>query len=205
MTGEDLKNKFNTAYDEDYSGYFSDTQLQRICDTSLNNLYERKLEEYAADDKITDEIMPFTSTVSVTPTAGNIVDISPTSSVVPNYKKLINARATYQVNTNIYRKQARELKMLEKYNFYAGDVRYPRYEKNDNQLIIHPTTVSCTNVLLDYITLPTPIDITDNVNDLPYTNKFLEALVVEMKIEASRVNREVEALQINNQEQIQNP
>lgn len=206
MTGADVDSLFGTAYDEAYSGYFSDTQKQRILNVSLNNLYERKLEEYAADDKITDELLPFTKSVSVTPTAGNVVDISATSTAVPNYKKLVNARATYEVNTNRYIKRAQELKQINKYNYYgSGDVRYPMYEKIDDTLVIHPVTVACTNVDLDYITLPQPIDITDNTTTLLYTNKFIDALVVEMKMEASRINRDVESLNISTQEQIQNP
>lgn len=206
MTGADVKEKFETAYDEAYSGYFSDPELQLILNTSLNNLYERKLEEFAADDKITDEMLPFTKQVTVTPTAGNLVDISASSTAVPDYKKLLNVRATYQVGTNLYQKRATELKMVNKYNFYgSGDVRYPKYEKLDNNLVIHPTTVACTSAVIDYIVLPQPIDVTDSVTTLLYTNKFIEALVVEMKIEASRVNREMEALSVNNQEQIQNP
>jgi hypothetical protein len=205
-TGADISLQFDTQYDEIQSGYFSAAQKQRLFDTALTNVYQMDVDNFQATAKVTDELLAHIKTVTVTPGVNNSVDISPTSSVVPDYKLLTNAEVQFTVDTVVTRARASQVKSGAKYGQYGiGTTRNPKYEKVNDTLRLHPLSAEATEAVIDYITTPTPVTLTNALIEVPYTSKFIQNVVEEMLVQAAKANREYPFVQSSIQQEQINP
>lgn len=181
MTGLEFNTLFGIKWDEQYSDFIDNTRRAYFCDMAVNFRYRRSLRQYEETDEISNELLGFVRTVTAIPSAGNIIDISRTSTDVPNYKKLTDLLVTYVVGPTTYRNRATPMKKNEKYTFYgSGNLVFPVYEYGNYQLIVHPTGIVCTSADVDYITLPEYIDLTDNTTQLNYREDWLDDTVLLM-------------------------
>ena len=204
MTGQEFINRYKTVYDE-YNGYYDPAKLQRFTDTATSNIFQKKVDLYDVGSPASNDLLPFLKVASVTPSVGNIIDVSATSVAVPNYKKFTSGLATYVVNGASIIRPLSQLKEVFRGNFYGnGTVDYPTYEKLNDTFIINPTSITCTNVNFRYIRTFIQIVITDTLVQIPYNDDFANEILTEMKQLVAAANREPLEAQLAAAEQQRN-
>jgi hypothetical protein len=82
----------------------------------------------------------------------------------------------------------------------------PMFEIANGVIKIYPLTWSCTEVMIDYVSTPTYIDVTDSATDLltVYSQKFLDFLVDECAKEIGLITRD-QSLTQNSLMEMQQP
>lgn len=176
MTGVDIKGKWETYIDEVGSGYIDDTRLNDLFFKADNNLVTKAVDEYGLTNEITREMLPLILTTNLITPVAAVVDISPTSAVVPNYYSPILVQVTSPYLTYSLTKVAEERPYDQyKSNYTQGTARYPRYSLRANQMVIEPA--NATGVQITYFRKAILIDVTDNVTPVPYNDEYVLQLI----------------------------
>lgn len=182
MTGVEVKALFNTYLDEVGSGYIDDARLNNLFFKADNLLVKKCTDEYGLTQTITDEMLPLIlNTNPITPVA-QVIDISPTSAVVPFYYTPILTRITAPYLTYSLTNVAKE-RPYDQFtsNYTKGTARYPRYYLRAGQMVVEPA--NATSVLLTYFRTAILIDVADNTIQVPYNNEYvleLTSWVIDM-------------------------
>jgi hypothetical protein len=176
MTGQEVGNLLLTKLGEFGSGYFDNSRLNDFFFNSLTNIIDKKVQLFQAGNKDTREIQSLITSLSgLTPASGQI-DISQTSSQVPNYYELISVIVTSPYLSTSLTKQAMERRYDQFIDESSrGTARYPRYVVSSTTLKIEPS--NATSVDLDYFIKAIPIDTSDNSAQVPYNDKLIQLII----------------------------
>lgn len=176
MTGADVGNLLLTKLGEYGSGYFDNGRLNDFFFNSLTNVIDKKVEQFQKDGKISREMQPLiTSLTGLTPTSGTI-DISQSSTQVPDYYTPISVKVTSPYRGGSLSKWAMERRYDQFIDdFSEGDARYPRYIIASTVMRIEPS--NATSVDLDYFIKAVPIDVSDNSAQVPYNDKVIQLVI----------------------------
>lgn len=172
MTGVDVKARFETYLDEVGSGYIDDTRLNYLFFKADTLIVTKCVDEYGLTNKITREMLPIIlDTNPITPVSA-AVDISATSSTVPNYYSLILVTVTAPYLSGTLTRVAKE-RPYDQYqsNYTAGTARYPRYSLKANTMVIEPS--NATSVQVKYFRKAIQVDVTDNIVQVPYNDEYI--------------------------------
>jgi len=185
MTGVEFKAKFNTEYDEAYSGYWDDAKLNRLVESAVVDVIETKIEEFQSSGKITDDLLPLLAEITLNAT-NNLIAVS----AITNYKRLSNVKVLFAGRTTT--RTAKELKRNQQIGEYGrGSVLYPKYEFVSNNLRILPLSATATSATIQYIRTAIPIIVT-GITAIPYNDKTIETILARTMAIASAANRELD-------------
>lgn len=204
MTGFGFKQLVQTLWGEVGSGFTDNTRFNNYILTASFNTLDMKIEEFQTTQKVTREIRQLiTITGAITPTNGTI-DVSPTSSVVDQYYSFASLYVTSPYNGSSLSNYAKE----RPYDQFQSDLtdgvaRYPRYFFSGDILNLLPA--NATSCILTYFKIPFVIDVTDNINQIPYNGKLLQLLAQETINVASEPNRDQQMNQRSLQSEQKNP
>jgi hypothetical protein len=204
MTGQDVGNLLTTKLGEFGSGYFDNARLNDFFFNSLTDIIDRKIQQFQRDGKVTREMRPLITTLTgIVPTNG-LVDLSQSSTEVPNYYAVISVNVTSPYRTTTLSKQAMERRYDTLIDIYSeGDARYPRYLMAADVMRIEPS--DATLVDIDYFIKAIQIDVSDNVAQVPYNDKLIQ-LVIDNAINVIGFEeRDDFNIAASNQMQQQNP
>jgi hypothetical protein len=204
MTGAEVKDRFNIRIGEIGTGFFDDETLNGLLATASIQAVDRKIEEFQRTSKITRETMCLLLvTNALTPNSATI-DVSASSTVVPDYYQLANMLVTSPFMGGTVSKYAEERKMGEFISsFTEGNARYPRYYFTNDTLNIEPA--DATSVVIRYFRTPVDIDVTDDTTELPYNLKFVDYLITVLIENAGLSSRDTWSAQTAAAGEIKNP
>lgn len=176
MTGADVKDKLLTKIGEYGLGYFDDTRLNSFLFNAVTDIVDRKVEQFQKTQKVTREMQPLITILNnITPVNGT-VDISATSTAVPDYYQLVNIKVYSTYRGTEIGKYAQERRLDQKIDDYsAGDSRYPRYLMSEGIITVEPS--NATKVDIDYFIKPFEIDVNDNSIQIPYNDKLIQLII----------------------------
>ncbi len=204
MTGTEVGNLLRTKLGEYGSGYFDDSRLNDFFFNSLTDIIDKKVEQFQKNGKITREMQPLiTNLTGLVPISGNI-DISQTSSDVPNYYTPIAVKVTSPYLSATLSKYAMERRYDQFIDDYTeGDARYPRYVITATTMRIEPA--NATLVDLDYFIKAVQIDVSDNAAQVPYNDKLIQLVIDNVINVIGFEERDDFNIAASNQMQQQNP
>ena len=176
MTGADIRTELLTKLGEFGLGYFDNTRLNSFIFNAVTDIIDRKVEEYQKTQKVTREMQPVIIVLNnVTPTNGSL-DVSATSTQVPNYYQIINLNVYSDFMGSTISKYAMERRLDQKIDDYSeGTARYPRYLISEGIISIEPSNAK--RVDIDYFIKPIEIDVNDNSTEVPYNNKLIQLII----------------------------
>lgn len=192
-----VRNKFLTYIDEDFTGYFDNDVLTRIGQKAVQNWLVQKIAEFQATQKVTEDVRPVVKTVTLTSVStppiasGNSVDIA---NATLAYKELIVALCIYSGST--VQRRAEPQLYTERGSFYSsGITRYPKYRRANNLMYFEPSTTVITSIEFTYFKEPLVADLTDldftiASYTLAWPNKAVEEIINEMKLIAYDIIRD---------------
>lgn len=207
MTGSDVNDKFQVYCDEVQSDYFDTTTKQILCDTALQNIFQRNIGQFQKNQTVTDNLRAFIKEATVSTPTSNLVDISSTSTDVPSYEQIVNIpRMAFIVDGVTYAGRATELKNQDEGAYFGQGTLYdPKYKIVNDKIVCLPVGYPCNEVIISYIASPTQIDLTNGSTTLKYTDKFIETVVSEMCAVAGIPKKSQFDIQANQQQEQINP
>lgn len=205
MTGQEVGNLLRTKIGEFGSGYIDDLRLNDFFLNSITDITDKKVEEFQQTQKITREMQPLiTGLTGLTPATGGIIDLSQTSTQVPNYYSPISVNVTSPYRGASISKWAEERRydtFID--NYTEGDARYPRFYMAADIMTIEPS--NATAVDLNYFVIPIPIDVSDNSAQVPYNDKLIFRIIDNVINVIGVEERDEFNIQVGNQSQAINP
>lgn len=176
MTGAEIRTQLLTKLGEFGLGYFDNARLNSFIFNAVTDIIDRKVEQFQKTQKVTREMQPLIIVLNnVTPTNGTL-DISATSTQVPNYYQIVNLKVYSDFMGSTISKYAMERRLDQKIDDYSeGDARYPRYLMSEGIISIEPSTAS--RVDIDYFITPYEIDVADNSTQVPYNDKLIQLII----------------------------
>lgn len=176
MTGQDVKTALNTQIGELGLGYFNDARLSAFLKKAIVDIIDKKVQEFQKSNKITREDQPLITLLpGVTPVNATI-DVSQTSTAVPDYYELISLICYTPFMGSTIKKVAKERRADQFISpSTEGTARYPRYFMTNGIITIEPDTA--TSVDLVYFIKPFYIDVTDNATEIPYNDKLIQRII----------------------------
>jgi hypothetical protein len=175
-TGATIAEAIDTYMDEVGSGYIDPDSKNIILAKALIQAVDKKVEEFQGTLKVTREMQPLIVVSNpIAPSLGHI-DVSQTSTSVPDYYSIISLFVTSPYLSRTLSKYAEERKFGEFVsNFTAGSPIYPRYYFTNGRLNIEPTTA--TSVVITYFKTPPIIDVNDAVTPVPFNEKLIQFII----------------------------
>lgn len=82
MTGLDFQNLFYTKWGKAYSGYYDTAKLNRLTFAAIQNVYQKKLNDYQLSDQVTDELSYFISVIPDAKPFNNLLTLSNATNVL---------------------------------------------------------------------------------------------------------------------------
>lgn len=176
MTGADIKDKLLTKLGEFGLGYFDDSRLNSFLFNAVTDIIDRKVEQFQKTQKVTREMQPLIIVLpNITPVNATI-DVSQTSTQVPNYYQIVNLKVYSNYMGETIGKYAMERRLDQKIDDYSeGTARYPRYLMSEGIITVEPSDAS--KIDIDYFIKPIEIDVADNSNEVPYNNKLIQLII----------------------------
>lgn len=207
MTGADVNSRFSIKCDEVQSDYFDNTTRQAFCDEALLNIFQLNVDKFQVDRTITDDLRVFLKEATISTPTSNLIDISNSSTDVPDYYQVITLpRVTFVVDGVTYAGRATELKSSEVGGYFGQGTLYdPKYDTVNNKLRIRPLGYQCNEAIVSYIAVPTAIDLTDASTELPFPDKFINTIVSDMCELAGIPKKSQFDIQANQQQRQINP
>lgn len=179
ITGQAFKTRLLKELNEYQSGYYDDDRLQPAVDEATSDVFEKCIAQFERDSIITNDLQPFVIPLDIVPGAGNIIDISPTSSDVPNYRVFQSGKTTFTVSGQVITGQLTPLKQANFGAFFGqGTYDYPKYQIMEGQFFITPASPICTTVAFRYVRTYVQIDLTDNTDPIPYTESMIQKIIL---------------------------
>lgn len=188
MTGADVKLKFGEAINEAYTDQWDSFQLNRFFNSAANIVTGKLIDVFQNNLSDTHKILPLVKKVTIANPLNNIIDISHTSTVAPNYNQYVYIdniifNVSGKLKPNI--QPSRQIIYNQQSNIYSyGTYRYPKHEMSAGSIRIQPYANAITTIDMWYITEPYYIDTADNVTNIPYNNRMIEILVMQAMVEA---------------------
>ncbi len=204
MTGPEIYDKWLIKIGELGSDFVDTTRANSILSDANINVVDKRIQEYQSSSKITREMQPLIAfTAQITPSNATI-DISPSSTVVPQYYQLITISVTAPfrgVNTENFAKE----RLFDQFQsgYTEGDARYPRYFLTNGLLTVEPSNAASCKIY--YFTKPLVIDVTDTVTDIPYNDKLIQYLLDEATIILGIADRDTEIIKNSVMQEQKNP
>ncbi len=181
MTGADFKTKLLTKIGEFGLGYFNDSRLNSFIFNAVTDIIDKKVEEFQKTKKITREMQPLINVTSALTPINSQIDLSQSSVQVPLYYSLINLIVTSPYRGGSVTKVAEERRLDQFIDLLTeGIARYPRYWMQADIMNLEPS--NATSVEISYFIKPIQIDVTNNVNVIPYNDKLIQ-LILDKTIE----------------------
>jgi hypothetical protein len=211
MTPAEFKTAFEIKVDEDYSSYYSSTQLNNLVRTAQLNVVQRYIDAFQKGDRVSESLKPITIRTTLTgattpPVTSNSVDLT---NATLNYWEAISVRVKFTGNSTNWR-TCEPLYFVERGDpFSEGTERNPIYYRSNDLLYVEPTSPAITNMELFYfknlsVADRTLISFTAASYTIKWSDKVLEEFMDELS-EVIAVNmREASLYQMSQQQQLEN-
>lgn len=203
-TGADFKTDFLIKYGEVGTGYFDDTRLNSLIKNVTANVIDKKIQEFGNTKKITREIQAIILTVTGVAPTNATVDVSPTSTDVPNFNSEIAVTVTSPYLSRTITKSATIKNSNENSSPYNdGTARDPKYQIATDVMTIEPA--DATLVDIQYFIQAVEIDVADASTPIPYPPKLYTLLLNATVKEAAETDRDFPVAQMADADMRQNP
>jgi len=188
-SGQDIKTRFYTFWDTMQSGTFSNSKLNNIFEKAQTQYLYNIMDSYGLNLAVEEESTVYLVDFTDTPT-NNALDISETSTGMPNFERLISIAFKFVKGGVTYYEYARELKNEEKISPLKGNIRYPKYDYTNDSIRIYPSNETCTEAKGMYFRTIFTIDVTSSTQDLPFTDKNVQGIINNALNLAAQITRE---------------
>ena len=188
-SGIEIKDRFFTFWDTLQSGTFSNTKLNYIFEKAQTQYLYNIMDGYGLNLAVENEATTYIVNFTATPIS-NDLDVSETSTEVPNFERLIALACKFIKGGVTYYEYSRQLRDEEKISPLKGNIRYPKYDYTNNDIRIYPTTETCLEVSGLYFRKTFPIDVTSVTQDLPFTDKNVQGIINNALNLAAQMTRE---------------
>jgi len=204
MTGAQIFDRWLIKLDELGSNYVDTTRGNSILADANINVVDKKIQEFQATNKITREMQPLINSTGTLTPSGAQIDISASSTTVPDYYQLITISITAPYRGSSLTNYAKERPYGQFQSAYtSGDARYPRYYLSNGLLTIEPSDATFCDIT--YFKKPIVIDVTDSSADIPYNDKLVEFLLDEAMIILGIAGRDQQIIQNSVMQEQKNP
>lgn len=198
MTGVDVNLIFETQIDELYSGYWDDADKNVFFATAINVVTTDILKRFQSNELDTSRLLPLLNNVDIPTPAGNSINISKTAPDISPLKMVFFIEPMFDSpRRTIHTSEVSYSDFGALYS--AGTVRYPKYTFVNGYIDIYPKTPAITTCKVWYMSEPVYINVSDNVDIVPYTDEMIQLVVRQAIVEASRSTREYSMSQIEAQ------
>jgi hypothetical protein len=189
MTGAEFKLKFETLIDELYSGYWDAADINRFAQTAVNRVTTDILKDFETNNIDTARLLPLLNNLTVASPVSNVIDISRTSTEVPNCKQVLLITPVFASDSATVR-TTRQLYGDIGAIYSTGTVRYPKYILSSGSIDIYPKTPAVSSCRVYFVREPFYVDVADAATVIPYNDEMIELIIGQTIVEASRSARE---------------
>jgi hypothetical protein len=176
MRGADIKARFYTFWDVSQSGKFTDNKLNYILEKAQVEYLYSLMNNFGLNQAVQEEAGTYLLPFIVTPTS-NQLDITSTSSELPNFERLIALACKFVKGGVTYYEYARQLRDEEKISPLKGNVLYPKYDYTNTIIRIYPQAETCLEAKGTYFRGIFPINVQDITTTLPFTDKNVQSII----------------------------
>lgn len=204
MTGLDIQNLFNTYIDEIGTEFYDTVTLNNILLKASYNIIDKKIELFQSNNKITREVQSLITFTTVLAPVNATIDVSPTSTDVPEFYSITNALVTSPYRGASISKYSKERPYAQFQSDYTeGDARNPRYYFSNGLMTVEPA--DATGVKITYFKLPQTIDVENDTDEILYNDKILNLIIDEAMIIAGIKGRDQGIVQNESMMEQKNP